>query len=71
MQVKQTIASWKLSITWSDGKTEGLANCLPEYIEKDLMIYFQELEDLREEHDNDMRDWEYNFDEQEVKPCSR
>lgn len=64
--MKQTIASWKLSITWSDGKTEGLANFLPEYIEKDLMIYFQELEDLREEHDNDMRDWEYTFSDNDT-----
>ena len=29
--VEATIASWKLSITWSDGKVEGLASCLPEY----------------------------------------
>lgn len=58
---KQTIDSFKLSITWSDGKTEGLANCLPEYLHNELMIYFQELEDLREEHDADMRDEPYEF----------
>jgi hypothetical protein len=59
---KQTIDSFKLSITWSDGKTEGLANCLPEYLHNELMIYFQELEDLREEHDADMRDEPYHFE---------
>jgi hypothetical protein len=59
---KQTIDSFKLSITWSDGKTEGLANCLPEYLHDELMIYFQELEDLREEHDADMRDEPYHFE---------
>jgi hypothetical protein len=65
---KQTIESFKLSITWTDGKTEGLANCLPEYLEQELKIYFKELEDLREEHDNDMRDEEYSFEENnEVK----
>ena len=64
--MKQTITSWKLSVTWSDGKTEGLANCLPEYLEDELMIYFKELEDLREEHDNDMRDWEYTFSDNDT-----
>jgi hypothetical protein len=65
---KQTIDSFKLSITWTDGKTEGLANCLPEYLHNELMIYFQELEDLREECDNDLRDDEYNFeDDKEVQ----
>jgi hypothetical protein len=56
-----TIASWKLSVTWSDGKTEGLTTDLPEYLADELQIYFKELEDLREEHDNDLRDEEYNF----------
>ena len=65
--VKATIASWKLSITWSDGKVEGLAGCLPEYMEEHLMIYFKELEDLREEHDADMRDEEYYFADEEWK----
>jgi len=37
---KKSIESFKLSITWSDGKTEGLANCLPEYLEAELRIYF-------------------------------
>ena len=61
MTFKQTITSFKLSITWSDGKTEGLASCLPEYLEEELKIYFQELEDLREEHDADLREEEYCF----------
>lgn len=59
---KQTITSWRLSITWSDGKTEGLVSCLPEYLEEELLIYFRELEDLREEHDEGMRDEPYNFE---------
>jgi hypothetical protein len=62
-----TIASWKLSITWSDGKVEGLASCLPEYLEEHLMVYFRELEDLRAEHDAEMRDEPYNFEEDEWK----
>jgi len=63
----QTIKSWRMSITWSDGKTEGLASCLPEYIEKELLIYFRELEDLRDEHDEDMRDEPYNFEDDTEK----
>jgi hypothetical protein len=63
MTNKQTIASWRMSITWSDGKTEGLASCLPEYLEEELFIYFRELEDLREEHDEGMRDEPYNFED--------
>ena len=43
------IVAWKLSVTWSDGKVEGLASCLPEYLDEELSIYFQELEDLRAE----------------------
>jgi len=66
-QQKQTITSWRLSITWSDGKTEGLANCLPEYLEEELFIYFRELEDLREEHDAEMRDEPYNFEDDTEK----
>ena len=62
---KKTIESFKLSITWSDEKTEGLANCLPEYLNEELRIYLSELEDLREEHDNDMRDEPYHFFEVE------
>jgi hypothetical protein len=62
--IKNTIKSWKLSVTWSDGRTEGLATDLPEYLVDELQIYFKELEDLREEHDNDMRDGDYNFGEQ-------
>ena len=67
MSIKQTITSFKLSATWSDGKTEGLASHLPEYLNEYLQIYFRELEDLREEHDNDLRDEEYSFDEDEPK----
>jgi len=63
MKDKQSITSWRLSITWSDGKTEGLASCLPEYIYEELRIYFKELEDLREEHDEGMRDEPYNFED--------
>jgi len=65
--IKQTITSFKLSATWSDGKTEGLASHLPEYLYDQLQDYFRELEDLREEHDNDMRDEEYSFGEDESK----
>jgi len=57
------ISSWKLSVTWSDGKVEGLASCLPEYIYDELVVYFKELEDLRAEHDADMRDEPYNFED--------
>lgn len=64
---KQEIVSYKLSVTWSDGKVEGLASHLPEYLYDELQIYFRELEDLREEHDNGMRDYEYNFDGKEEK----
>jgi hypothetical protein len=63
MTDKKTITSWRMSITWSDGKTEGLASCLPEYLEEELFIYFRELEDLREEHDEGMRDEPYNFED--------
>jgi hypothetical protein len=57
------IASWKLSVTWSDGKTEGLAVDLPEYLADELQTYFHELEDLREEHDEEVREDEYTFGE--------
>ena len=70
MTDKQSIVSWRLGVTWSDGKTEGLATCLPEHIYEELLIYFKELEDLREEHDAEMRDEPYNFEddnEREVK----
>ena len=64
---KATIESFKLSVTWSDGKVEGLASIIPEYLEEELQIYFRELEDLREEHDNDMRDEPYHFEQKEEK----
>jgi hypothetical protein len=67
MTIKHTIPSFKLSATWSDGKTEGLAIDLPEYLYDELQTYFRELEDLREEHDNDMRDEEYSFGEDDLK----
>ena len=65
MTIKHTITSFKLSVSWSDGKTEGLAIDLPEYLYDELQAYFRELEDLREEHDNDLRDEEYSFAEDE------
>lgn len=61
--MKATIKSWSLSVTWSDGVTEGLVTDLPEYLHEELQIYFQELEDLREEHDAGLRDEAYNFGE--------
>ncbi len=67
MNTKQTITSFKLSATWSDDKTEGLASHLPDYLYDQLQDYFRELEDLREEHDNDLRDEEYLFGEDESK----
>ena len=67
MTTKQTITSFKLSVSWSDGKTEGLAIDLPEYLYDELQVYFRELEDLREEHDNALRDEEYSFGEDKSK----
>lgn len=58
---KETITTLKLSVTWSDGRVEGLTTHLPEYILLELKSYCRDLEDLREEHDNDMRDEPYNF----------
>lgn len=60
--MKKTIKLAKLVIEWSDGKTEDLANVLPEYLQEELEVYFDELEDLREEHDADMRDEPYHFE---------
>ena len=37
------------------------------YLYDELQAYFRELEDLREEHDNDLRDEEYSFGEDESK----
>ena len=71
MTIKQTITSFKLSVTWSDGKTEGLAVDLPEYLYEELQTYFGELEDLREEHDNDLRDEGYNFAANDSKKTER
>ena len=66
--MKHEIESFKISVTWSDGKVEGLASHLPEYIYLELQNYFRELEDLREEYDNDMRDdEEYEFSKDEEK----
>jgi len=58
---KLVIKTLKLSVTWSDGRVEGLTTHLPEYIFLELKSYCRDLEDLREEHDNDMRDEPYNF----------
>ena len=33
------IDSYKLSVTWEDGKVEGLAVDLPEYLLKELQVY--------------------------------
>jgi hypothetical protein len=66
--MRHEIESLKISVTWSDGKVEGLASHLPEYIYLELQNYFRELEDLREEYDNDMRDdEEYEFSKDEEK----
>ena len=67
MSDKQAIVSWRLGVTWSDGKTESLASCLPEHIYDELLVYFKELEDLREEHDEGMRDEPYNFEDETEK----
>lgn len=60
--MKHTITITNLNITWSDGKTEDLANILPDYLREELEVYFDELEDLRAEHDAGMRDEPYNFE---------
>lgn len=58
MKTVQTIKSWKLSVTWTDGKTEGLAVDLPEYLADELAIYFAELEQHRAEtEDEDEYNW--------------
>ena len=56
------IEMFSVTITWDDGETEGLAVHLPEYIKIELLRYFQELEDLREEHDEGDRDEPYSFE---------
>mgnify|MGYP006272876569 CR=1 FL=1 len=60
MKTAHTIKSWKLSVEWTDGKTEGLAVDLPEYLADELAIYFAELEQHRAEVED-----EYNFGEDE------
>jgi predicted DNA-binding protein len=62
--MKKTITLANLVIEWSDGKTEELSKVLPEYLREELEVYFDELEDLREEHDADMRDEPYHFEEE-------
>lgn len=54
--MKHEIKSFKLSVTWSDGATEGLASNLPEHLYDELQTSLRELqtslrevEDLREE----------------------
>ena len=54
---RKTIESFKLTITWSDGKTEGIANDLPEHLDRDLREHLTELEDLREEQEIDDASW--------------
>jgi hypothetical protein len=60
--MKKTITMTNLNITWSDGKTEDLANTLPEYLREELEGYFDELEELRAEHDAGLRDEPYHFE---------
>ena len=61
--MKQKITLGKLVITWSDGKTEDLANVLPEYLREELEVYFDELEDLRLEMqeliNNDLENYDF------------
>ena len=59
--MKKKIELAKLVINWSDGKTEELSAVLPEYLREELEIYFDELEDLRAEHDAGLRDEPYHF----------
>jgi hypothetical protein len=59
--MKATIKSWNLRVIWSDGMTDGLTTELPEYLQEELRIYVEELEDWREEHDEGLRDEPYNF----------
>jgi predicted DNA-binding protein len=60
--MKKTIKLANLVIEWSDGKTEELSKVLPEYLREELEVYFDELEDLREEHDAGLRDEPYHFE---------
>ena len=60
--MKKVIGIPSLIIRWSDGKTEDLALVLPEYLRNELRIYFDELEDLRAEHDAGLRDEPYHFE---------
>ena len=61
------IKAYKLEIKWDDGKTEGLAVHLPEYLHDQLLGYFQELEDLRNEHDEGARNEPYHFEPNEQR----
>jgi hypothetical protein len=61
--MKEKITLAKLVIKWSDGKTEDLASVLPEYLREELEVYFDELEDLRLEHDAGLRDEPYTFEQ--------
>lgn len=56
------ITGYRIELHWSDGKTEGIAPDLPEYLHLRLCEYFRELEDLREEHDEGLREEPYNFE---------
>lgn len=52
------ITKCTLTIVWSDGRTEDLSPALPEYLAKEIEIYLDELEDLRNCDPED-----YNFSE--------
>ena len=65
------VIMFNLTITWSDGEFEGLAVHLPEYIKIELLRYFQELEDLREEHDAGDRDEPYSFEPEHAVKIDR
>jgi hypothetical protein len=54
------IIDCKITITWSDGRTENLSPDLPEYLAEEIEQYLDELEDLRNEQGDD----EYNFSEE-------
>jgi hypothetical protein len=50
---KNQIVDSSLNILWSDGRVENLMNMLPENIQEELQIYFNELEDSRERGEHD------------------
>ena len=42
-----------LAFQWSDGETESMYECLPEYLRIEINQYLQELEELREQEAED------------------